>query len=126
MGAEFYFSETDYFFSRRNSEPRKYLPCKFKFKAEASQGNSPLSSLSSIGPPSKLEGSSRVKNRPRRMAAETVGSYAVPGSDDEAILDDDPGFGRIIGQSKRKKSESSLQRWIKHLSVLLKEEQQKV
>lgn len=126
MGAEFYFSETDYFFSRRNSEPKKYQPCKFKFKAEANQGNDSLTSLSSFGPLSQLEGPSRVKNRPQRMAAVTVGSYAVPGSDDEAILDDDPGFGRIIGQSKRKRAESSLQRWIKHLSVLLKEEQQKV
>lgn len=61
------------------------------------------------------------------MAAETVGSYAVPDSDDEAIVDQDSGFGRMSIQTQKKfLVSSSLQRWIKHLSLLVKDEQQKV
>jgi len=59
------------------------------------------------------------------MAAATVRSYVVPDSDDEAIADE-ADFGLIVGQAKKKKVESNLQRWIKHLSILLKEEQKKV
>jgi hypothetical protein len=59
------------------------------------------------------------------MAAATVRSYAVPDSDDEAIADE-ADLGLLAGQAKKKKVESNLQQWIKHLSILLKEEQKKV
>ena len=59
------------------------------------------------------------------MAAETARSYIVPDSDDEAIAADEDEliFGKAL---KKKRFESSLQLWIKHLTGVLKEEQQKV
>jgi hypothetical protein len=68
------------------------------------------------------------KRRPRRSAA-TVTSYAIPDSDDEAIVEDDDDNAVVVlmtMQAKKRKVESNLQRWIKHLSVLLVEEQKKV
>jgi hypothetical protein len=56
------------------------------------------------------------------MAATIVRSYAVPDSDDDSLADEDVDFG---GQAKKKKVESNLQRWIKQLSILLKDEQRK-
>lgn len=56
-------------------------------------------------------------------------SYIVPDSDDEAIVDDD-GENAMMAllsmQAKKRKVESNLQRWIKHLSALLVDEQRKV
>lgn len=50
----------------------------------------------------------------------------MPDSDDEAIVDDEEFPALLRKEVKRKKVESNLQRWIKHLSILLKEEQRKV
>lgn len=56
-------------------------------------------------------------------------SYTVPDSDDEAIVEDD-GENAMTAllsmQAKKRKVESNLQRWIKHLSALLVDEQRKV
>jgi hypothetical protein len=50
-------------------------------------------------------------------------SYRVPDSDDEAIMDGD---FVVPPKMKQKRVETSLQRWIKELSILLKDEQKKV
>jgi hypothetical protein len=105
---------------------------KIKVKTEANLGSIPSSSTVksfSTHAASKSEGagSPRPKKRPRRMAAATVRSYTVPDSDDEAIADDYD--SHRLGekeQRKKKKVETNLQRWIKQLSVLLKDEQAKV
>jgi hypothetical protein len=55
---------------------------------------------------------------PRRSAAVTVQSFAVPDSDDEDIVDKNSYF-RINDQEKKSK-ETNLQLWIKHLSDILK------
>ena len=58
-----------------------------------------------------------------------VTSYIVPDSDDEAIVEDDVEnamMALLSTQAKKRKVESNLQRWIKHLSALLVEEQRKV
>ncbi len=67
------------------------------------------------------------KKRPRRSATSSTKSYIVPDSDDEMIADDaDVVMHEVHAIAKRRKVESNLQKWIKHLSVLLKEEQKKV
>lgn len=56
-------------------------------------------------------------------------SYVIPDSDDEAIVEDDDENAVVVlmtMQAKKRKVESNLQRWVKHLSVLLAEEQKKV
>ncbi|CDO71468.1 hypothetical protein BN946_scf184909.g62 [Trametes cinnabarina] len=63
------------------------------------------------------------KKRPRRSVANAVKSYVVPDSDDEMIAD-----GRddlLVRFAKTRREETNLQRWIKHLAVILKEEQKK-
>jgi hypothetical protein len=68
------------------------------------------------------------RKRLRRSAASTVKSYVVPDSDDEAIVDEKPDvypWGEVK-KAKQRKVESNLQRWIKHLTSLQKEEQKKV
>ena len=62
---------------------------------------------------------SKSKKRPRRTVT-AVRSYAVPGSDDEAIADGD----EMV--KHRKPVETSLQKWIYHLGELAKEENRKV
>lgn len=62
---------------------------------------------------------SKGRKRPRRTVT-AVRSYAVPGSDDEAIADGDD-----MGKH-RKPAETSLQKWIYHLGELAKEENRKV
>ena len=80
--------------------------------------------------PRKVSASpSRSKKRPRRSAASTVKNYLVPDSDDESILDEQKPDSMSWAKSKeagKKKAESNLQRWIKHLTVLQKEELKKV
>lgn len=54
----------------------------------------------------------------------SVKSYAVPDSDDEEIAD---GHENVASSTlKKRRSETNLQMWIKHLTILLKEEQKKV
>lgn len=120
LGAEFFFSEDDYL----NKQPKPKV--KTEVKTEATQLSVPPASASRRASTSKLEKSS-PKKRPRRSAAETVRSYAVPDSDDEDIAGEvDEKDLKVHLNAKKRKVESNLQRWIKELSVLLKEEQRKV
>lgn len=106
VGAEFYFDENDYLHDTR------------RVKVELSQ-----STISSPPAPSphSLTNSSRGKKRPRRTAAETVRSYAVPDSDE-----DDQHFEASEQDDQKDPRETSLQLWIKHLGLLLKMETRKV
>lgn len=47
-------------------------------------------------------------------------SYVVPDSDDEEIAEE-----KVDDSVKKRRSETNLQRWIKHLTILHKEEQKK-
>lgn len=66
---------------------------------------------------------SRNHKRLRRSTTNNIRSYAVPDSDDDAIM-----YGEHIEDRHEKKKfrASSLQLWIKHLAELLKAEQRKV
>lgn len=83
----------------------------------------PVSPMILDAPPGDSK-SIRSRKRPRRSAT-MARSYVIPDSDDDAIAE----VGRAVVSSdfaKKRRSETNLQRWIKHLSVLLKEEQRKV
>ena len=91
-----------------------------------------MTSTMSLGSPVPKKVSvspSRTKKRPRRTAASTVKSYLVPDSDDESILEEQKPDSVSWAKSKeagKRKAESNLQRWIKHLTTLQKEELKKV
>jgi len=109
-GADFYRDEHDYI-SKTDAE--KFSLARGRVKVESPREGSLLRSLPS---------SSRGKKRPRRSAATTVRSYAVPDSDDEAIAEEE-----VMDREERKvQPESNLQLWINHLGQLLKEETRKV
>ena len=71
---------------------------------------------------------SKGKKRPRRSTASMVKNYLVPDSDDESILGEQKSDSMSLTKSEvgKKKAESNLQRWIKHLTALQKEELKKV
>lgn len=104
----------------------------------SSSNSGPSSSVASISSTTPLEppvpkkvttSPSRNKKRPRRFAASTVKSYLVPDSDDETILDEHKPDSMSLAKSKeagKRKAESNLQRWIKHLTALQKEELKRV
>ena len=108
--------ENDYIAKNDKNDAARILEGKHKVKVEASTNALPSSS--------SLPTANRGKKRPRRSAASMVQSYAVPGSDDEAIVNEDSCF-RIDDQEKKCK-ETNLQLWIKHLGDLLKSETRKV
>ena len=91
-----------------------------------------MTSMTSFGSPipKKVSASpSKSKKRPRRSAASTVKSYLIPDSDDESILDErkpDSASWAKSTEAGKKKAESNLQRWIKHLTALQREELKKV
>ncbi|KAM5535030.1 hypothetical protein V8D89_011258 [Ganoderma adspersum] len=64
------------------------------------------------------------KKRPRRSVASAVKSYVVPDSDDEDIVmeGEDESLQKF---AKKRRQESNMQRWIKQLTVLYKDEQRK-
>jgi hypothetical protein len=116
-GAEFFFSEDDYL--------NKQLKSKIKTEVKTE------TTLLSIPPTSNRASTSNqdkspAKRRPRRTAAVAIRSYAVPDSDDEDITNEAETTWAMYVDAKKRKVESNLQRWIKELSVLLKEEQRKV
>ncbi|EGN92146.1 hypothetical protein SERLA73DRAFT_173118 [Serpula lacrymans var. lacrymans S7.3] len=129
-GAEFFFSEEDYLSKQTELEAKKSSHQRSRIKAEVKTEGSPPSipsSAAQAGPP-KAASPRPQKKRPRRSAAASVRSYAIPDSDDEAIAeeDDDTVENALMTlQAKKRKVESNLQRWIKHLAVLLKDEQRK-
>ena len=106
--------------------------------SSSSSGSSFSSSIASMSSMTSLESPvpkkvsaspSKNKKRPRRSVASTVKSYLVPDSDDESILDEHKPDSVSLAKSKeagKRKAESNLQRWIKHLTVLQKEELKKV
>jgi len=110
-GAEFFLDENDYI-------AKNDVEAKHEVKVEGSPN--PLPSFSSSSP---APASNRGKKRPRRSAAVTVQSYAVPDSDDEEIVDEDSYF--LIDDQEKKSKETNLQLWIKHLSDILKAETRK-
>lgn len=110
-GAEFYLDENDYI---SKTDAARYL-VDSKVKTESLQGSVPP--FSSI---------LRGQKRPRRSTAVSIRSYAVPDSDDDAIVDDGGFSGQGEIDKKKKMKDSSLQVWVKHLAELLKEEQRKV
>ncbi|KAG0694532.1 hypothetical protein DFH29DRAFT_985243 [Suillus ampliporus] len=123
-GAEFYFSEEDYLSKQPPAtEPKRYS----KVKVKSKETSPSIPRFSTQPGPSRVQVSPRAsKRRPRRSAA--VMSYVIPDSDDEAIVEDDDDNAVVVlmtMQAKKRKVESNLQRWIKHLSVLLAEEQKK-
>ncbi len=65
------------------------------------------------------------KKRPRRSVASAVKSYVVPDSDDEDIVmeGEDESLQKF---AKKRRQESNMQRWIKQLTILYKDEQRKV
>lgn len=139
-GAEFFFSEEDYLSPeelsgaprkvrrRRHSMIKVKIVSAYSVKSEDTPGPSrlhtPISSASSASSSPDRPSRSSQK-RPRRSAAQ-MKSYVVPDSDDEEIVDvDDVMIKQTNVQAKKRKEESNMQKWIKHLSVLLKEEQRR-
>jgi len=112
-GAQFYVDENDYLLK---SDVTKTSTTKPKLKVEVSQSRPPSPGYPSAGP--------RGRRRPRRSAAQSVRSYAVPGSDDEAIAEDSQCEDDCEDDQTRPMA-TNLQLWIKHLSQLLKTEMRK-
>lgn len=133
-GAEFYFSEEDYLSSDElEGAPPKITGRMLYARMRAMMTGYPVKTESSPAP----SASSRVELarlrlpdpafRPRRGAASSAKNYVVPDSDDDMIADHDE--DEIMQQAhaiaKKRRDESNLQKWIKHLSGLLREEQKK-
>lgn len=102
VGAEFYFDEND------------YINDLGKVKIEPTQATLNATATSTPSPPTS---SNRYRKRPRRTAKETVQSYVVPDSDEDL---------RGSDEGEKEREETSLQLWIKHLSIILKAETRKV
>lgn len=139
-GAEFYFTEEDYLTPedlsttpskkflkkrhRRNSMKQKVSAEVVKTEKSASPAG-----LGIAGPSSEpsTPTPSNSKKRPRRSAAASTKKYIVPDSDDDMIVDDcDKMVFEATCDVKKRRTETNLQKWIKHLSALLQEEQKKV
>jgi hypothetical protein len=133
FGAEFFFSEEDYLSKQAPSDTKRSCKSRIKLNDIKKETSPPTLSRSTCheGPstPSQASPPPRTsRRRPRRSAAATVTSYIVPDSDDEAIVEDDAEnamMALLSMQAKKRKVESNLQRWIKHLSTLLVDEQRK-
>lgn len=103
---------------------------KVKVKTETPQGRIPTPSYTASGRIRSIEGStspsssSKGKKRPRRSAA-AVRSYAVPDSDDEAIMEPENEY-ELSDRKRPGSQDTNLQRWLKHLGELCREEQRKV
>ncbi|KAI0335899.1 hypothetical protein GY45DRAFT_1267365 [Cubamyces sp. BRFM 1775] len=125
-GTEFYFSEEDYLSQEELSTGLAPLGPSGKRAARkaaraasaAGSGSAAVAGPSTPSPP--------AKKRPRRSVASAVKSYVVPDSDDEAIADGrDESHQHLQRFAKKRRAETNMQRWIKHLALLLKEEQKK-
>jgi len=125
-------SSSSYIFVGRAGGPPPMSPSSSNSSPSSSSSVASMSSMTSVESPApkKVSASpSRNKKRPRRYAASTVKSYLVPDSDDESILDGHKPDSVSLAKSKeagKRKAESNLQRWIKHLTALQKEELKKV
>ena len=101
--------EDDYIAS--NDQARKLL------------SNTKIKKESDVSNPTLASPIPRSHKRLRRSTTNSIHSYAVPDSDDDAIM-----YGEHIEDryEKKKFRASGLQLWIKHLAELLKAEQRKV
>jgi hypothetical protein len=111
------------------SPPMSPVPSSSSSSSSSVGSMSSLTSLESPVPKKVSASPSRSRKRPRRSAASAVKSYLVPDSDDESILDEQKPDSMSWVKSKeagKRKAESNLQRWIKHLTALQKEELKKV
>lgn len=113
-GADFYVDEDDYL---KKDIDKKTDGTPRTVKVESSISPPPSTSVRGRLQPTTPE--SRGKKRPRRRIT-AVHSYAVPDSDDDAII------GSEYLAKKSKQVETSLQKWIHHLGELVKDEQRKV
>ena len=124
--------QTSYAFVDQTGGPTSTSPVPSSPSSGSSSSSSAahMPSMMFLEPPVLKKSSaspSRGKKRPRRSAASTVKSYLVPDSDDESILDEHkPDSVSLTKEAGKKKAESNLQRWIKHLTGLQKEELKKV
>lgn len=136
LGAEFYFSEEDYLSKQTPAAAETRRQARHKSRADVKKETSPpgvsrsLSQIDLSRSASVASTSPRIsRRRPRRSTTVTTTSYIIPDSDDELIVEDDDEnvmVALMSMQARKRKVESNLQRWIKHLSVLLTEEQRKV
>ncbi|EIN12632.1 hypothetical protein PUNSTDRAFT_97433 [Punctularia strigosozonata HHB-11173 SS5] len=121
-GAEFFFSEEDYLRAEDGggSSSREQTTVKAESGTEAAAAAS--------GSPVSSPRRSSARKRPRRSAAASIKSYAEPGSDDETLdgfeVDDFVDLRTTLAKKSRK-MEDHLQKWVKHLTLLQKEEQKK-
>ncbi|KAI0720494.1 hypothetical protein C8T65DRAFT_633184 [Cerioporus squamosus] len=133
-GMEFYFSEEDYLTaeqlsgaSHSKTSANKTRRARQAVKSEASPTPGPStagpSRLAESSSSSALDSSSN-KKRPRRSVATSAKSYVVPDSDDEDIVIESESES-LRRFAKKRKAETNMQRWIKQLDILLKEEQRK-
>lgn len=128
LGAEFYFSEEDYL-SKQTPVVETSQHGKHKTK-DVKKETSPATVSHSLcqADPSSSTPPRTSRKRPRRSTVVVVTSYVIPDSDDEAIVESDDENAMVTVmtmQAKKRRVESNLQRWIKHLSALLTEEQRK-
>ncbi|KAI0317788.1 hypothetical protein OF83DRAFT_1119562, partial [Amylostereum chailletii] len=118
-GAEFLFSDDDYLGKIKPKvhvkEEKSIEPLPSSSPGRASTSNTSPSS------PRTRTGSVSSRKRPRRSAATSVRSYAVPDSDDDVIAEE----VSVWHKQPKRKVESDLTLWIRHLTVLLKDEQRK-
>ncbi|KAI0648012.1 hypothetical protein C8Q79DRAFT_999501 [Trametes meyenii] len=129
-GAEFYFSEEDYLSQEELAgavvTPVKKRRARTKSELAIKSETSPTPGPSSAGPSGSRQASGsqqQGKKRPRRSVASAVKSYVIPDSDDDGIADGrDDGLQKFV---KKRHAETNTQRWIKHLALLLKDEQKK-
>lgn len=128
LGAEFYFSEEDYL-SKQTPVVGTRQHGKHRTK-DVKKETSPATVSHSLcqADPSSSTPPRTSRKRPRRSTVVVVTSYVIPDSDDEAIVESDDENAMLTlmtMQAKKRRVESNLQRWIKHLSALLTEEQRK-
>ncbi len=133
-GMEFYFSEEDYLTAEElsgASHSKLFLSKTRRARQAVKSEASPTPGPSTAGPSrlaesssSSASGSGSSTKRPRRSVASSVKSYVVPDSDDEDLSVESE--SESVRRSAKRKAETNMQRWIKQLDILLKEEQRKV
>ncbi|KAA1477536.1 hypothetical protein DENSPDRAFT_844699 [Dentipellis sp. KUC8613] len=123
-GAEFFFTDEDYLNKQDNNVKKENTPSADVVPLSAATSPHLTEAAVSSSSSRASATTSPSKRRPRRSAATHVKSYAVPDSDDDAITEEKPHLG-AESKVRKRKVESNLQRWIKYLQVLLREEQKK-
>ena len=135
-GTDFFYTEEDYLTAEDLSGvPNKKAPKKKGSRSRAksaveqpvkTERTSPIT-VSVAGPSTSVEQPCSAKKRPRRSVASSSKKYVVPDSDDDMIVDDcDIVMHEATCFVKKRKTETNLQKWIKHLTALVQEEQRKV